>query len=238
MRLFAIADLHLSLSTDKPMDIFGARWENHHEKLAKNWCGLVKKEDVVLIPGDVSWAMNLREAEADLRFLHELPGEKILLRGNHDFWWQGIGKLERFCKEKGFTSLRFLQNNAFLLKEQLVIAGSRLWLFPDDSRFTKADEKILLREKARLQLSLAQAEKYQGRYPILAMTHYPPFRKNFDANPITELFQEAGVRQVVFGHIHNSDSPYCIREKIIEGIPYSLVAADYLDFLPQQLEYS
>lgn len=233
MKVFVIADLHLSHSVDKPMDRFGARWDRHQERLAENWQALVSEEDTVLVPGDISWAINLREAEADLRFLHELPGRKILMRGNHDYWWQTLNKLKRFCEEKGFDSLHFLQNNALPLGQSLAVAGSRLWLWPDDARFGEEDARILEREKARLALSLEASRPLleEGRHLIVTL-HYPPFGKNLAANEITAMIREAGAERVFFGHIHQSQSPYCLREEIIDGLPCTLIAADHLAFKP------
>lgn len=238
MRLFVIADLHLSEGdkVDKPMSRFGQRWENHVQRLREAWEAQVSREDTVLIPGDISWAMHLRDAEADLRLIDSLPGEKILMRGNHDYWWGTLSRLRRFAEEKGLSSLRFLQNTAEAVGENMVVAGTRLWLWPDDSRFAKADNKILDHEKERLERSLEAALPWQkeGR-ELLLITHYPPFGKNLGASDFTALIRDSGAKQAFFGHIHQSDSPYNFRRKEIDGVSYSLVSADCLNFQPLEV---
>lgn len=235
MRIFALADLHLATAPelDKPMDTFGPRWIDHVRRIATAWSALVREEDVVLIPGDISWAMYLDEALPDLRFLDDLPGSKILMRGNHDFWWGTLHKLAGAARDAGLGSLRFLQNNALPLGEHHVVAGSRLWLWPDDPRFRQADRQILEHERLRLEQSLAAARPYQeeGR-ELLVMTHFPPCGKDLQSTDFTRRIREAGAVQAVFGHIHRENSPYGIRHQMIDAVPYSLVAADHLRFVP------
>lgn len=234
MRIFVIADLHLALSVDKPMDLFGKRWENHQERLEQHWRDLVGPEDAVLIPGDISWGLRLDEARADLEFIHSLPGEKILMRGNHDYWWSTVGKLKRTCKEEGWDSLRFLQTNALPVGEKVVVAGSRGWILEDDPKFSEEeDRKILEREKIRLELSLKEAKAFQneGRR-LIVMTHYPPFNKNAKPNEVTSLIRQYNAETAFFGHIHQAHSPYHMSQRVVDGVPYSLIAADYLAFRP------
>lgn len=234
-RIFALADLHLAQSVDKPMDKFGPAWRDHTRRLQENWQELVEAQDYVLVPGDISWAMKLSEVEADLQLLEDLPGQKILLRGNHDYWWQSLSKVQKFAEQHAWTSLHFLQNTALPLGEHYVVAGSRLWLWPDDQRYSQADEKILKREEARLRLSLEAATQDLDRRQLLVMTHFPPFSKQLTPNPLTNLIREAGAIACVFGHIHHGDSPYCFTQQLIDGVAYSLVAGDYLNFRPQEL---
>lgn len=234
-RIFAIADLHLSQSVDKPMDKFGPVWKDHTRRLQDQWRELVADQDYVLIPGDISWAMHLPEAVADLQLLQDLPGQKILLRGNHDYWWQSLNKIRGYAQDQGWSSLHFLQNTALPLGDRYMIAGSRLWLWPDDQRFTAADDKILQREEARLQLSLQAAGQIPGDRQLIVMTHFPPFAKNLAPSQVTSLIREAGAVACVFGHIHHAGSPYCLNQQLIDGVPYSLVAGDYLGFKPKEI---
>lgn len=234
-RIFTIADLHLGQSVDKPMDKFGPAWKDHTQRLQDQWRELVADQDYVLIPGDISWAMHLDEAAADLQLLENLPGQKILLRGNHDYWWQSLNKISNYVQAQGWSSLHFLQNSALPLGDRYMVAGSRLWLWPDDQRFTAADDKILQREIARLQLSLQAAAQLPGGRQLIVMTHFPPFAKNLAPSRVTGLIREAGAVASVFGHIHHSGSPYCLNQQVIDGVPYSLVAGDYLGFRPQEI---
>ncbi|MDO5015400.1 MAG: metallophosphoesterase [Eubacteriales bacterium] len=233
MRIFIIADTHLSEQADKSMEVFGCRWENYTQRLRTNWQREVAEEDTVLVAGDISWAMKLEQAEKDLRFFHELPGQKIFLRGNHDYWWSTLSKVENFCREKEFDSLRFMQNKAFPIGEDFLVAGSRLWILPDDSRFAQADRKILAREEKRLALSLEDAKAQKAGRSLLVMTHYPPFEKDLKPNPLTVRIREAGAVEAFYGHIHRADSPYCLERVEVDGVPYSLVAADHIDFCPR-----
>lgn len=233
MRIFIIADTHLSEQADKSMEVFGCRWENYTERLRTHWQREVAEEDTVLLAGDISWAMKLEEAEKDLRFFQELPGQKIFLRGNHDYWWSTLSKVENFCRDKGLDSLHFLQNKALPIGEDFLVAGSRLWLLPDDSRFNQADRKILKREEKRLALSLEDAKAQKSGRRLLVMTHYPPFEKDLQANALTGQIREAGAEAAFYGHIHRADSPYCLDSVEVDGVPYSLVAADHMDFCPR-----
>ena len=162
MALFTISDPHLSFGTDKPMDIFGRNWENHAERIRENWTRLVGKDDTVVIPGDISWAMGLANAEEDLRFLHNLPGRKLIGKGNHDYWWDTLTKMNRFCEEKGFDTINFLFNNAYF-SDGKIICGTRGWI--DEIGVKKDDEKIIKREAQRLEMSLAEGEKLKELYP-------------------------------------------------------------------------
>jgi predicted phosphohydrolase len=165
MKLFAISDLHFALSVDKPMDVFGSRWADHVERIIAHWHRDISDEDTILIGGDISWGNSLEEAESDLGLLNTLPGEKILLRGNHDYWWTTVRKMEQFCRAKGFQSLRFLRNNA-LSVAGFHVCGARGWVLPQDKEFSNEDEKILNRENIRLELSLTELRrlrKNEGR---------------------------------------------------------------------------
>lgn len=226
-KLFAIGDLHLDSSQSKPMSVFGSRWENHRDRLRACWMDSITHTDVVLLPGDISWAMRLSEADLDLSFIADLPGRKVLLRGNHDFWWSSIGKVRSRLPQGMFA----LQNDAFVL-EKSVIAGSRGWLIPTkETPLTAEDEKVYIREVSRMELSLEAARlKGEGR-PIIVMMHYPPIQKNNMSNGFTNLFSRYKVQKVVFGHIHNA-LPCERASKQENGVTYQLVSADSLDFMP------
>ncbi|KAB3531627.1 serine/threonine protein phosphatase [Alkaliphilus pronyensis] len=223
MALYAIADLHLSNSTDKPMDIFGSHWFLHHEKIKENWCNNVAIEDTVLIAGDISWAMNIEAAKADLNWINQLPGKKILIKGNHDFWWSSITSLNSL-----YEDIHFLQNN-FYTYEDYAICGTRGWLSPNKTKFTQQDEKIYQREVHRLILSLEAAKK-EGYSKIIVMLHYPPTNEDFEASLFTKTLEEYNVERVIYGHLHGVDSFKAGLQGIHRGVEYHLVSCDYLDF--------
>ena len=201
MNIYAIGDLHLSFSTDKPMDIFGGNWEGHFEKIKADWLDKVTQEDVVLIPGDISWAMKLSDAVKDLEQLALLPGKKIFIRGNHDYWWNGIGKLRAVAPNDTFY---FLQTDSVKI-DNFVFVGSRGWTCPGSPDFTEQDQKLYLREAERFKLAFKEAEKYrQDGDRVVALIHYPPFTLKNEETLFTKLFEENGVEKAVFGHLHGA----------------------------------
>lgn len=212
---------------EKPMDIFGPLWENHPEKIEKNWCAVVSEEDTVLLPGDISWAMREEEAKADLDFLAALPGKKVLLRGNHDYWWSSVSRLRR-----RYADLQFLQNDA-LLVEDVVLCGCRGWLLPGEQT-TKEDEKIYHREVERLRLSLSFA-KALGKGQLIAMLHFPPLLAEQTNTAMMDVLQQAGVQTVVFGHVHGEANFAQVVEGTWQGMQLHLVSADYLRFAPKRI---
>ncbi|AMJ40129.1 metallophosphoesterase [Anaerotignum propionicum] len=228
MGLFAIADLHFGFSVNKPMSIFGANWEGHSERIIENWQQEVGKEDTVLIPGDISWAMKEEDAAADLQVIQGLPGRKIFIEGNHDYWWKSASRLERT-----FEGMRFLKNDCDLY-ESLYICGSRGWLCPNDSRFTAQDQKLYEREQIRLRLSLDSAMR-KGAEEILLMMHFPPTNDRQENSAFLEIIREYPIRQVVYGHLHGKPSHESGIKGERDGIVYHLVSADYLDFCPKRL---
>ncbi|MBR6915131.1 MAG: metallophosphoesterase [Clostridia bacterium] len=239
MSVWSIADLHLSLSVPKPMDVFGSRWRGYTEKIEKNWRAVVKDGDTVVIPGDVSWAMRLPEAEADFRFIDSLPGKKIVGKGNHDLWWTTVSKMEAFLSDAGIRSIRFLYNNAFLV-EGVVIAGTRGW-FPEERLMTSktladADyNKLVERERIRLRASLEAGIKLREEAglpdaPIFVYLHFPPLFEGFRVDGMMDLMREFGVTRCFFGHVHGNYSvPATVAE---DGISVSIISADYLNFIP------
>ena len=224
MSIYATADLHLSGEPPaKPMEIFGEHWRGHKEKIKADWLRRVAPQDTVIICGDISWAQNLDAAFPDLAWLAELPGSKILLRGNHDYWWSSLAKM----RKRFGSGFEFLQNNC-LLTEGIAICGSRGWLLPTAEGFTPEDEKILKREAIRLELSLEAAKKACAK-SIVVCLHYPPLFKEDERNLLTELLEKYAVTSCVFGHIHG-ELGASIFEGIRRGISYKLVSCDTQDF--------
>lgn len=210
------------------MDIFGNGWEGHAEKIRANWISQVTDDDVVLLPGDLSWGMTLDEAKADLEWLSELPGTQILLRGNHDYWWNGIGRVRSSLSSKQTA----IQNDAVAVSGYGV-CGTRGWLLPSHPQFTDSDEVVYHREVQRLQLSLEAAAKLQ--LPIIVMFHYPPLSPAQLETDFTHLLENYEVRQCVYGHLHGAAHRFAV-EGIHRGVDYRLVSADYVNFFPAHLE--
>lgn len=223
MAVYAIGDLHLSFSSNKPMDKFGDNWIDHHEQIQLNWRQKVNEEDMVLILGDISWAMNLDEALQDLQWIHELPGQKVCIRGNHDYWWKSIGRLNQL-----FDDIIFLQNDS-IEYQGYAICGSRGYLCPNDYKFTEQDEKLYKREYQRMKLSLEKAKK-KGYNEIIVMMHYPPTNDQKEPSLFTELFEEYKVKKVFYGHLHGEKSFYSSLIGQYNGTEYQLVSADFLNF--------
>lgn len=231
MAIWAIADLHLSHDRAKPMDIFGPCWENHAEKIAANWRRLVGGDDLVIVAGDISWAMQLSGAADDMNWIAALPGRKLLLRGNHDYWWSSISKV-RAALPPGMAAL---QNDHYVF-EDWAICGSRGWICPGEEGFdSEHDEKIYRREIGRLELSLESA-RLAGRERIVAALHYPPFNRQGSPSGFTELLERYGVSYCVYGHIHDEG-----RDRLFQGerggVNYIFVAADGVDFTPVRVIY-
>ncbi|MBE7067832.1 MAG: serine/threonine protein phosphatase [Clostridiales bacterium] len=225
MNIYAISDLHLSFSANKPMDVFGGNWEGHFEKIKTEWLNTVKEEDVVLIAGDISWAMKLCDAQADLEALKILPGKKVFIRGNHDYWWNGISKVRASAPDDSFI---FLQTGAVKIG-QYVIVGSRGWTCPGSPDFTEQDQKLYLREAERFRLAFAEANALcQEGDKKIAMIHYPPFTLKNEDTLFTELFEKNGVDKAVFGHIHGV--VYFPLKSVKNGIEYYMTSCDKLAF--------
>lgn len=223
MAIYAIGDLHLSGHSDKPMDIFGDHWIGHENKIKASWLKKVSENDAVLIPGDISWAMTLEKAMVDLEWIASLPGTKYLIRGNHDYWWKSITKLNLL-----FDSMNFIQNNSFIYMEY-VICGARGWICPNDYKFTDHDKKIYLREANRLEMSLKSAKR-QGDKEIIAMMHYPPTNEKLEPSLFTEIFEKYNVGHVIYGHLHDETSHNCGLQGTYNGVNYRLTSCDYLNF--------
>lgn len=230
MKVFAIGDLHLSLSRPKEMDIFGSHWKNHFERITEDWEMRVGNDDIVLIPGDISWAMKPEEARPDLNAIGALPGTKIMIRGNHDYWWGSATKVREMLT--GDTHI--IQNNCLALGDY-VFCGTRGWTFPQDSSFSEEDTKIYEREKIRLELSLDSAKKHPGK-TLIVMLHYPPVLENHTATEFAEILARHGAREVVFGHLHGEVLMQInLSDFKVGDVNYNLVSADYLDFRLKQI---
>lgn len=227
MALYAISDLHLAFNSDKPMDIFGEKWVKHDEKIKSNWIEKVSEEDLVLIAGDVSWAMTATESQGDLDWINDLPGRKIISKGNHDYWWGSITKLNKL-----YENTKFLQNN-FYIYEDYAICGTRGWICPGSDKFTSKDEKIYSRELIRLRLSLEEAKK-AGYNKYIVMLHYPPTNEKFEGSGIQEILKEYQVETVIYGHLHGPALGRLL-EGNVDGIEYIMTSADYIDFSPRRI---
>ena len=228
MSLFAIADLHLSSSVNKPMDIFGEHWANHAEKLAENWNNTVSEEDVVVIPGDISWGINLEEAAADFDFINKLNGKKIISKGNHDYWWTTMSKLNTFLEENDFDTISFLHNNHFCYGKY-GICGTRGWINETD---VPADAKVLAREAQRLEVSIKSALK-ENLEPIVFL-HYPPVFGNESNYDILDVMYKYNVKECYYGHLHGKSHKYAVCGES-EGINFHLISADFVQFCPQHI---
>ena len=224
MSLFAIADLHLSLGVDKPMDVFPG-WAGYVEKLEKNWRENVRPEDTVVVAGDISWGLDISEAKEDFAFLDQLPGTKILLKGNHDLWFSTKTKVEKFFAENGFSSLKILFNNAYEYGDR-AICGTRGWM--NDP----IEKKVLLRECGRLRMSLEEGKKF-GKEPLVFL-HYPPVFGGGECYEILDVLLEYGIKQVYYGHIHGYSSGYAING-IRNGIDFRLISCDFVQFNPVKI---
>lgn len=225
MKVFAIGDLHLSLYRPKEMDVFGSHWANHFERISQDWQRRVTDDDVVLIPGDISWAMKLEEAVPDMEAIGSLPGKKIMIRGNHDYWWGSVAKVNSIlCGDS-----HIIQNNSMVVGEY-VFCGTRGWTIPLDGPLGEDDNKIYEREKIRLDMSLQSAKKHAGK-EIIALMHYPPIYEKHTTTEFSEMFSSYGVSQVVFGHLHGEILMQThLMDIKVGNVNYNLVSADYLDF--------
>jgi predicted phosphohydrolase len=224
MALYAMGDLHLSLGVEKPMDIFGGAWVGYMEKL-KEGLSVIRPEDTTVLMGDLSWAIDLPSAKADFAWIDAIPGRKILLKGNHDYWWSTATKFYAFCKENGFSDQWILNNNHFEYAGY-AICGTRGWFY-EEQRSDQADEKVFRRELMRLEASLKSA----GELPKLVFLHYPPKYKGYECEEILSMLKAYGVRKCFYGHLHGASHGLAM-EGIWDGIEFRLLSADKLNFQP------
>lgn len=221
MKVFAISDLHLSINNPKPMDIFGPVWDNYLIDIEKDWNEKVTDEDIVLIPGDISWAMKFEEAKADLDYICKLKGHKVIIKGNHDYWWNSITEIRNYLHNNTYA----LQNDAIKIGN-VIVCGSRGWNIPDDKEIDPQDEKIYRRELIRMELSLRSMEvKREEGDMVIVMTHFPPFNYGVEDSEMTKLFEKYNVNAVVFGHLHSYDK----KQRLVfnkNNIDYYLTSCD------------
>ncbi|MBQ9276316.1 MAG: metallophosphoesterase [Clostridia bacterium] len=228
MKVFAISDLHLSTSVEKPMDIFGDGWQNHFEHISADWKARVSADDLVLLGGDMSWGITIDEARADYALVSSLPGKKVVVKGNHDLYWNSLSKMRA-----SFPEFDFLQNNAYRYKSDqdshgIVVAGTRGWNLPGKD-FTAQDEKIYQRELIRIDLSLSYAKsKLQEGDKLIVMMHYPPFDATYGESEFTKIFEKYGVDVVLYGHLHGKNVRVT-RKVEKNGIIYYLTSCDLID---------
>lgn len=232
MSLFVIADLHLSLGTDKPMDVFQG-WSNYTERLKENWNRVVKPEDTVVVAGDISWAMKLEDTYNDMEFIHSLPGKKILLKGNHDYWWSTKTKIENYLTANGFNDIFLLFNNSYEAEDK-IICGTRGWLY---NSISDEDMKIVNREVGRLRLSLSDAEiSGNTQAEKIVFLHYPPVYDNMECKEILAEMSENGIKRCYFGHIHGKQAAKKAPIGEYKGIKMHLISCDYVDFTPVRIQ--
>ncbi len=225
MSLFAIGDTHLSFGSDKPMDIFSG-WQDYEKRLEKNWNSIITDSDTVVIAGDISWGMKIDDALEDFRFLEKLNGTKIILKGNHDYWWTTKTKIEKFFAQNEIESIKILFNNAYRV-DDAAICGTRGWFF-DCSK--DEDQKVLAREVGRLKTSIAEAKKLGGE--VIAFLHYPPISLTETCREIYNTLVEEQIKTCYYGHLHGNSVNWAFRGES-DGVNFDLISADYLDFCPK-----
>ncbi len=225
MSLFVLGDLHLSFGVDKPMDIFSG-WSNHVEKLEENWRALVTDDDTVVLAGDISWGMDLGEALPDFRFIDGLPGKKIVMKGNHDYWWETMSKMERFFRENSLETIAILHNNAYRVGD-ISIAGTRGWFYDAHGAH---DDKVIAREAGRLRTSIKEAEKLGGE--VVAFLHYPPVFAGRECPEMMDVLLQCGIKRCYYGHLHGKKNHQNATTGPYKGIDFTLTACDYTRFKP------
>ena len=224
MSIYAIADLHLSFNNNKPMDIFGQEWEHHEEKIKKSWEENVKDDDLVLLPGDFSWETYLKDTYKDFEYLNNLPGKKLLLKGNHDYWWSTISKMRNYIKENNFTNIDFIFNNSYFY-ENYIIVGTRGWSLLEEGD----TEKMIKRECARLELSFSDGIKNYGEdKEFIVCTHYPPVKELLD------VMKKYNVKICLYGHLHGSNQKEIV-EGMVDGVNLKMVSSDHLNFKVEKI---
>ena len=229
MSIYVIADLHLSFNENKPMDIFGDNWKGHEGKIKNDWIEKVTDNDLVILPGDFSWSMKLEDTEKDFEYINNLPGKKLLLKGNHDYWWNTVTKMRKFLEEKNLKNIDFIFNEGYEF-ENYIISGTRGWSLLEEEK----DEKILNRELARLEASIKDViQKAEENKELIIFMHYPPISNsmilNDEKSPFIELMKKYNVKKCFYGHLHGASIKDAF-EGEFEGIEFKLVSADGLDF--------
>lgn len=230
MSLFALSDTHLSLYNDKSMEVFGNRWQDYANKLDKGWRAVVTDRDTVVIHGDVSWGISLEEAKLDLLYLDSLPGQKIISKGNHDYWWSTAAKISQFFAENNITTIKILHNNSFKA-DGVTVCGTRGWYSESKNAPREADyDKIVAREAGRLELSVKEGLKADPCGEIIAFLHFPPVYNDYVCTEIVDVLKKYGIKDVYYGHIHGVyNLPSTVE---YDGIRFNIASADYLNFVP------
>ena len=224
MSLYVMADTHLSLSVNKPMDIFDG-WADYQQRIKKNWEKLIEEKDTVVIPGDICWAMDIEKAVPDFKFLNDLPGTKIIGKGNHDYWWTTMKKMENFMAKNNFDSIKILHHNAYRVGD-IAICGTRGWFYDAEQ---EKDNKVLLREAGRLRMSIEAALKLGGE-PVVFL-HYPPVSQTQVCEEIYNVLLEYNIKRCYYGHLHSYSTRNAFNGER-DGIKFSLISSDYLGFMP------
>ena len=230
MSIFVIGDLHLSFQENKPMNIFGDNWENHEEKIKQNWIRKVNKDDLVVLLGDFSWSMYLKDTYKDFKYLNELPGKKLLLKGNHDYWWTTVTSMKNYLKENNFENIDFLYNNYYKFEKKIIV-GTRGWNINDDAE----DKKMIKRESQRLELSIKKALENESseENEIIAFMHYPPIIynnvTNNELNEFIKILKKYNIKRCYYGHLHGVAIKEAVEGEYF-GIDFKLVSADCLNF--------
>ena len=225
MSLFVLGDLHLSLGEDKPMDVF-AGWNDYVERLERNWRSLVTDSDTVVVAGDISWAMKLEETLTDFKFIDSLPGKKLFMKGNHDYWWTTKRKMDTFLSENGLNSIQILFNNAYRVGD-FAVCGTRGWFLEND---TPDDEKVVNREAGRLRMSIEEAKKLGGELTVFL--HYPPYYRGTECSEIMDVLIEYNVKKCYYGHIHGKKNFRLAYEGVYKGVDFKLISCDKVGFVP------
>ena len=225
MSLFVLGDLHLSLGEDKPMDVF-AGWNDYVERLERNWRSLVTDSDTVVVAGDISWAMKLEETLTDFKFIDSLPGKKLFMKGNHDYWWTTKRKMDTFLSANGLNSIQILFNNAYRVGD-FAVCGTRGWFLEND---TPEDEKVVNREAGRLRMSIEEAKKLGGELTVFL--HYPPYYRGTECSEIMDVLIEYNVKKCYYGHIHGKKNFRLAYEGVYKGVDFKLISCDKVGFVP------
>ena len=228
MALYAIGDLHLSLASNKPMDVFGAGWTNYVERIQEGFSALTE-DDVTVLCGDLSWAMGLEESLEDFRFIDALPGKKYIIKGNHDYWWNTASKMKKFFEANGLTTLEVMHNNCFLYGD-VALCGTRGWFYEEDAVAGSHNDKVLQRELGRLETSLKAA----GEREKICFLHYPPLYHGYRCEEVLKLLKQYDVKRCCYGHLHGPSHRLAVRGAA-EGIEFTMVSADYLSFMPKKI---
>ena len=229
MALYAMGDLHLSLGADKPMDVFGGAWKGYMDKL-KEGLSIIGPEDTTVLLGDLSWGLDMEQSANDFAFINAIPGRKIILKGNHDYWWTTATKFYKFCEAKGFSNMFILNNNCYEY-EDVAICGTRGWFFEEDAAVGSHNDKVFKRELIRLETSLKAA----GEKKKLCFLHYPPRYRGYECPEILSLLQRYGVSACYYGHLHGDSHKLAI-EGMHDGVEFRLCAADFVNFYPIRIK--